>query len=371
MEGDKLKDGRSVEGRAAARRVLFVDDEPVILKAFARAFRGRDVEVHLAESAEDGLKLVRSKNFAVVVSDLRMPGLDGAQMLDQIRRLQPEAIRILVSGRADFVSTVDIINRVGLFRFLLKPWRVDELRGVIQQAIDRHEIERTNRLLMTLYAGKCAELAELNRGLEDQIQGRTAHLLHGLLGALDLRDTDSRSHSRRVAAYCRLLGSRLGLTPTELQDVERGALLHDIGKIGVSDAILRKPGDLTDEEREQMQLHVELGHRILSGLDFLSNAREIVLQHHERWDGTGYPAGIEGQAIAQGARIFAVVDAYDAITSNRPYRAARPHAEAMEEISRLAGGVFDPEVVTAWQSVDYRDIEEARVETEIPPLRRL
>jgi putative nucleotidyltransferase with HDIG domain len=350
--------------------VLFVDDEPVILKAFSRAFRGRDVEVHLAEGAEDGLRLVKSMTFTVVVSDLRMPGLDGAQMLGQIRQLQPEAIRILVSGRADFLSTVDIINRVGLFRFLLKPWRVDELRGVIQQAIDRYEIERTNRQLMTLYACKCAEIADLNRGLEEQIQARTTHLLHGLLGALDLRDTDSRSHSRRVAAYCRLLGEKLGLCAADLQDVERGALLHDIGKIGVSDSILRKPGDLTEEEREQMQRHVELGYRILSGLSFLGGARAVVLEHHERFDGTGYPRGLSGKEISIGARIFAVVDTYDAMTSDRPYREARPHDEAMNEINQFRGTVFDPEVVAAWQSISAREIEEVRRETEIPLLRR-
>jgi putative nucleotidyltransferase with HDIG domain len=351
--------------------VLFVDDEPVILKAFARAFRGRDVQVYLAEGAEEGLRLVKSMEFTVVVSDLRMPGLDGAQMLDQIRRLQPEAIRILVSGRADFVSTVDIINRVGLFRFLLKPWRVDELRGVIQQAIDRYEIEQTNRRLMTLYAGKCAELADLNRGLEEQIQARTSHLLHGLLGALDLRDTDSRSHSRRVAAFCRLLGEKLGLSAPELQDVERGALLHDIGKIGVSDSILRKPGDLTDDEREQMQRHVELGHRILSSLEFLGCARDIVLEHHERFDGTGYPRGLRGKSISMGARIFAVVDAYDAMTSDRPYRTARPHDEAMAEIAALSGSAFDPEVTAALRGIDLQEIDEMRRETEIPFLRRL
>src|SRR6185503_7040967 len=175
--------------------------------------------------------------------------------------------------------------------------------------------------------------------------------LRALAAALEARDVETRGHSDRVVAYCIGLGKQLGLAGRDLITLEHGALLHDIGKIGVPDAILLKRGALSDEEWAHMRRHVDYGAEILRGIDFLQGATQIVAQHHERFDGSGYPAGVNGETICMGARIFAVADAVDAMTSDRPYRAALPFEAAAEEMIRCSGSHFDPRVVSAFTSV--------------------
>lgn len=194
------------------------------------------------------------------------------------------------------------------------------------------------------------------------MQRRTQDLLDGMINALDYRDMETQWHSRRVSLYARRLAEEMGLTGRELLDVEMGALLHDIGKIGVRDSVLLKPGPLTEEEWEEMKEHPAIGYRLLRGIDYLKGAAQIVLQHQERWDGSGYPFGLTGEEICLGARIFAVVDALDAILSDRPYRAGRSFEVAVREIERCAGTQFDPAVVevflstppTAWEVIRQR-----------------
>lgn len=342
------------------RRILFVDDEKILLKAFARALRKSDYEVHTAGSSAEGLEAVKSLRFAVVISDLRMPGVDGVAFLESVRAVQPEAVRILVSGRGDFESVVELINRVGLFRFVVKPWQIDDLRATVRLAVERYNLFEDNRQLNALFASKCYELSERGANLGKQIQERTSLLLLGLMNALDLRDTDTQWHSRRVALYSRRLGIELGLAGEELLAVERGALLHDVGKIGVPDTILLKRSQLTLEERQEIEKHAEHGFRILGGIEFLGEAREIVRQHHEHYDGSGYPRGLAGEEIIIGARIFAVVDAYDAITTDRPYRVARSHGEASRELEKMKGTMFDPRVVNAWTGIPEEEITAIR-----------
>ena len=204
----------------------------------------------------------------------------------------------------------------------------------------------------------------LNRQLDDLVEERTSNLLNGLVSALDLRDSETQWHSRRVGRYARRLASELGVASRELDDIERGAMLHDIGKIGVRDAVLLKPGPLDAEEWREMQRHPALGYDILKGIAFLDRARMIPLHHQEQWDGRGYPAGLRGEEICIGARIFAVVDTYDAITSDRPYRAARSYDIARREIEKYAGTQFDPTVVTAWLQVPAGEWVRIRRELE-------
>ncbi len=342
------------------RRILFVDDERILLKAFTRALRKSEYEVHTAGCAAEGLEAVKSTQFAVVVSDLRMPGVDGVAFLESVRTVQPEALRILVSGKGDFESVVELINRVGLFRFVVKPWDIADLRATIRLAVERYNLFDDNRRLNGLFASKCYELSELNANLGRQIQERTSLLLLGLMNALDLRDTDTQWHSRRVALYSRRLGIELGLEGEELLAVERGALLHDVGKIGVPDTILLKRGQLVSDERREIERHAEHGFRILGGIEFLGEAREIVRQHHEHFDGTGYPRGLAGDEIIMGARIFAVVDAYDAMTTDRSYRVARSHGEASLELEKMKATMFDPRVVEAWIGIPEEEITAIR-----------
>lgn len=190
------------------------------------------------------------------------------------------------------------------------------------------------------------------RNMSDELREAYHGTLESLVAALDMRDQETRGHSARVAKHALDIAHMLGIRdPEELEMIYRGALMHDVGKIGVPDAILRKPGPLTEEEWEFMRRHPALGYRILAQVPHLRPAARIVLAHHEHWDGSGYPRGLRGEAIPLGARIFAVCDAFDAIVSDRPYRAGSPPIVAREEILRCAGQQFDPMVVEAFEAL--------------------
>jgi putative nucleotidyltransferase with HDIG domain len=204
----------------------------------------------------------------------------------------------------------------------------------------------------------------MNGRLEEMVRARTQALLEGLIAALDYRDAETQWHSRRVSLYARRLAEQLGLLEPELTVIEHGALLHDIGKIGVRDRVLLKPGPLTAEEWTEMRRHPELGWALLQRVDYLRPASAIVLEHQEKWDGTGYPRGLSGASIVIGARIFHVVDTLDAITSDRPYRKARPFEDARAEIVRCGGTQFDPRVVDAFLAVPADDWERIRLDVE-------
>lgn len=347
-------------GPQHVKNVLVVDDEELILRAFARDLAGTGAELTLARTAAEGLDALHRQPFSVVLSDFQMPGMDGIGFLEEVRRIDPDAVRILVSGRADFRMAIRVINRVGLFNFVAKPWEPYELCDIVRRAMEHHAITLENRRLSRMLSFKCAELGHLARGLENEVQSRTTSLLLGLVNALDLRDTETQWHSRRVALYSRRLAEQMGLGGDELLAIERGALLHDVGKIGVSDSILLKPGKLTPGEWIEMRRHSEYGYRILEGIDFLGDARLVVWQHHELWDGTGYPRGLKGEQSYIGARIFAVIDAYDAMTSDRPYRKALTHDVACAEIARMRGTQFDPRIVEAWENIPDGELQTLR-----------
>jgi putative nucleotidyltransferase with HDIG domain len=341
----------SLIGPPNAQNLLFVDDDPLILRAFARDLHNAEIDITLARTAADGIRALGEKTFGVVLADFQMPEMDGIAFLEKVRQAAPDTARVLVSGKADVKMAIQVVNRVGLFSFVYKPWDPYELRDVIRRAMEHYAIAVENRKLGALLNAKYSELSVLTKNLEDQVENRTTSLLSGLVNALDLRDTETQSHSRRVARFSRRLAEQLGLVDDDLLSVERGALLHDVGKIGVSDAILLKPGGLSDSEWSEMKRHAEYGYHILKGIDFLGDARLLVLQHHERWDGTGYPGNLFGERIYIGARIFSIIDTYDAMTSDRPYRKALPHEDACLEIHEMSGLQFDPKIVRAWNQI--------------------
>jgi response regulator RpfG family c-di-GMP phosphodiesterase len=352
---------------AGASRILYVDDEPGLCRAFARLFReDARLSVSTASTPEEAVDLIGRESFDVIVSDLRMPGMSGLELLATVRRTTPDTRRLLVSGYADFESALDAINEVGIDRLLTKPWQNEEVRSAINTAVDLALLQRENVRVNRELRQRTAELERINQHLDALVEERTSNLLDGLVSALDLRDSETQWHSRRVGRYARRLAHQMNISGRELDDIERGATLHDIGKIGVRDAVLLKPGPLDESEWAEMRRHPALGAEILKGIGFLERARLIPLHHQERYDGTGYPQGRKGEEICIGARIFAVVDTYDAITSDRPYRKCRTYEVARQEIEKFSGTQFDPMVVQSWLRIPQAEWDAIREALEGP-----
>lgn len=329
-------------------RILVVDDDDLILTALTRILSAEGYEVL---AFNDPHQALAADNFQVVLTDFMMPGLDGVEFLGHVRQKNPKAIRMMLTAAGDFKTASDAVNRGEVFRLLSKPWSITDLTSSVRQALSHYHLVDENRCLQEALFAKNAELVSLNVHLQHMVLERTHGLLDGMIRALDYRDTETQWHSRRVSLFARRVAEEMGIQVPLLDIIEQGSLLHDIGKIGVRDSILLKPGPLTPDEWVEMRKHPEFGHRMLARIPYLHDASLIVLQHQERWDGKGYPAGLKGEDIVVGARIFSVVDAVDAITSDRPYRRGRTLEVAKEELRRCSGTQFDPTVVEAFLAI--------------------
>ena len=327
--------------------VLIVDDEPGVLRSLQRTLVKSGWQVETESSGEAALARLNHMQPDVIISDYGMPGMTGDAFLAEVHTRMPESIGILITGHRDWNVAREGINKARAFRLLEKPWNETQVRDVVKEAFTVIEQRREQKRSV--------------KRLEEIIDIRTDQVLQTLIRVLDLKDTETQWHSRRVALYARRLATELGVTDAEeIEIIERGSLLHDIGKIGVKDAVLLKPGPLNDEEWVEMRRHPVIGFQLLSRIGFLAASAEIVFSHHERFDGSGYPRGIKGKSICLGARVFSVVDAYDAITSDRCYRKGRPYSAAIEEIKRCEGTQFDPDVVRAFQAIPEADWYEIR-----------
>ncbi|ABC80910.1 response regulator receiver (CheY-like) modulated metal dependent phosphohydrolase [Anaeromyxobacter dehalogenans 2CP-C] len=347
-----------------ADRIFIVDDDELILKALSRVLELSGYETRCFLRPAEALEAIEAEAPVVVISDYMMPSMDGVAFLKAARARFPAAVRILCTAAEDFRVALQAVNAGEVFRIISKPWHQQELLTTVSQAAEAARLRIENERLTAEVHRQNGQLKEINTRLEQMVQQRTQALLEGLIAALDYRDAETQWHSRRVSLYARRLARQLGIDEPELTVIEHGALLHDIGKIGVRDRVLLKPGPLTGEEWTEMKRHPELGWALLQRVDYLRPASAIVLQHQEKWDGSGYPSGLGGDAIVIGARIFHVVDTLDAITSDRPYRRSRPFAEAREEILRCRGTQFDPRVVDAFVSVPPEDWERIRLDVE-------
>jgi len=348
----------------APDRVLIVDDDELILKALGRILESAGYEPRCYVGPDDALAAIESDAPVVIISDYMMPTMDGVTFLKQARSRFPGAVRILCTAAEDFRVALQAVNSGEVFRIISKPWHQQELLSTVNQAAEAARLRRENERLTHEVQRRNAQLLEVNSRLEQMVQMRTQALLEGLIAALDYRDAETQWHSRRVSLYARRLAQQMGIQEPELTVIEHGALLHDIGKIGVRDRVLLKPGPLSPEEWTEMKRHPELGWALLQRVDYLRPASAVVLQHQEKWDGTGYPAGLRGEEIVIGARIFHIVDTLDAITSDRPYRRARPFNDARDEIVRCSGTQFDPKLVEAFLTVGAEDWERIRLDVE-------
>jgi response regulator RpfG family c-di-GMP phosphodiesterase len=348
--------GPSPAGGAAAPRILIADDDPVTRDVIGALLAEEGYACAKACCAEEALTLLDGGEFHLVVCDMEMPDQDGFWLLDRLHTEQPSTAVIMLTAVGDTQAAVEALRR-GAVDYLLKPPKITELVRAIERALARRRLEVARHRYRTSLEKRVREkTAELSRALRD-VEASYASTLYALVAALDAREHETSDHSQRVVRYTLAIADRLGVPAAQRPDIARGALLHDIGKIGVPDAILLKPGKLLPAEWEEMQRHPQIGHTILQSIPFLRLPAEIVLAHHERFDGSGYPRRLAGEAIPLGARIFAVADALDAMTYDRPYRRAVPLEPAREEIRRNAGTQFDPRCAEAFLSLEPRLIE--------------
>ena len=339
----------------ASPRILIVDDEVEITEILADLL-SEDYQCVRAGSAEQALSQLTDNQFQLVISDITMPGMSGLEMIPHVKELSPETVVVMISGMQTVESAIGAL-RLGAFDYLMKPFDLRQVEAVVKRALEHYELvvakQRYENHLEELVEQRTAELDRALTSLE----GAYRSTLKALTAALETRDSETHGHSERVVSYSLRLGREYGLNSEEMKSLEFGSLLHDIGKIGVPDSILRKPAKLTDEEWVRMREHPVHGQQILRGIEFLQGAARVVAQHHEQWDGSGYPLGLRGEEIDICARIFAVADAFDAITSDRVYRRGKTYEAASQELDDWAGRQFDPKVVEAFHRVPKEDWE--------------
>ena len=334
------------------RHILIVDDDAQVREVLHQIFLSANYRCALAGNGKDGLQAFRTARPPLIVTDLKMPVMDGIALLDGIRREDADAAVIVLTGAPDVKTAIDSL-KLGAYDFIMKPVNVDELLFAAERALERRQLLIERRAYHELLERR---VEEATRSLQDAYRAT----LEALGSALDSRDVGTEAHSRRVHGYALATAREYGMAEADIPDLEHGVLLHDIGKIGIPDAILLKPGRLTPEEWQTMRRHPEIGKRLIEGIAFLRGAVPIVYCHHEKWDGSGYPRGLKGDAIPLGARIFSAVDAFDAMTFDRPYSKAIPFDAAQAEIKRCAGSHFDPAVVEAFLRVPDALLDEIR-----------
>lgn len=339
--------------------VLFVDDDQRVLNAFRRRVVLEGYDVVCSADPYEALELLAERPVDVVCSDFCMPEMDGIDFLREAQRIRPHAQRMLITAHAQFDIAARAVH-VGVYRLVAKPWSADVLLGYLADAVRTTRLRRENERLQGVVQRQVRALEAINTSLDQRLTRRTDQVISALITCLDYRDEETMAHSKRVSLFARAIAERLELAEPELTDVEWGAMLHDVGKIGVPDAILLKQGSLTESEWQLMRRHVSIGAHMIGRIDFLANAARVVGDHHERFDGSGYPFGKRGDDIYLGARIFAVADTFDAITTDRPYRLGRPDVVATDEIRRVRGTELDPRCVDAFLGVTPATIHQIR-----------
>ena len=352
-----------------SQTILVVDDDPSIGALLNEKLSQEGFHCRSCLSGTEALEIMERQAFDVIISDLRMPGMSGFELLEVTRKKYPHSAFLMATGVAEVRVGIQAMKQ-GADDYLVKPFQLDAVVASVERALDKKCLE--------------LELENYRKNLEEMVEQRTKQFqaalkrveltydetLEALAAALDLRDDETAGHSRRVTLYCLELAKAVGCLDEQLKQIARGAYLHDVGKIGIPDAILLKPGKLTEQETAIMQTHARTGYELVSRIAFLAGAAEIVLTHQERYDGTGYPQGLFGEEVPLEARIFAVADTLDAMTSDRPYRRALPLSTARQEMIRESGRQFDPKVVQAFLAISDPVWENIRLQVargRVPP----
>jgi len=341
------------------RQVLIVEDDPQVRGALREVFVADGYQCRLAKDGREGLEAFERERPPLTLTDIKMPVMDGLDFLKRARAIDADAAIIVITGVGDMKTAIESL-KCGAYDFITKPVNVEEVLIAAERALERRQLITERREYQVMLERRVAEATRDLAAALAELEDTYRTTLEALGSALDTRDVGTHAHSRRVVGYSLSIAHAFGVDESQMRDIEHGVLLHDIGKIGIPDGILLKPGRLGAEEWKIMRTHPELGRRLVERIPFLRGAVPIVYHHHERWDGSGYPSGLKGEMIPLGARIFAVADAFDAMTCDRPYSVAISFEAARVEIERCAGAHFDPAVVQAFLTVPLELLEAIR-----------
>jgi len=311
--------------------ILFVDDNNFTLQVLKDLFAGSSFRVLTADSAANAMTIIRREEIAVVVSDNIMPTTNGLEFLSSLKVHSPSSVKVLMSAYADLDSALAAINRSEVFRYILKPWQDDDIKSTINAALNRYRLNQTIRR-------------------EDEA------VMRSLAQTIELKDSSTSGHCDRVAIYARLLAEALELPKDFQREIKYGSWLHDCGKIGIAEEILNGSERLTDDEFEKMKQHSQWGAEVAAKANLSTVTRNIILYHHEHFDGSGYPAGLAGEAIPLEARLVAVADVFDALVTDRPYRSRYDYSESMEILTSMSGTNLDPALVKLFLGVISQEL---------------
>ncbi|MBV9608084.1 MAG: response regulator [Acidobacteria bacterium] len=348
----------------SSERILVVDDEDAIRSVMSSMLTTAGYCCTALPSGTEALRVLNSgSEFELMLSDLMMAEMDGIALLERAKERFPDMPVVMVTAVHDVSVALEAI-RNGAYDYLLKPFEREQLLNAVRRALENRRLRLENRKYQLELESKVQKrTAQLKKTMED-LERSYDVTLEALGDALDLKDAETEGHSKRVTAFTIAIARAMGLADDEVRVIARGAFLHDIGKMAIPDAVLRKPGPLDPEEVQLMREHCYRGYQIVRKIPFLAEASEIIYSHQERFDGTGYPRGLKGDEIPLGARIFAVADTLDAITSDRPYRAAQSLEAAKKEIARWSGRQFDPVIVSVFMSMPDQIWDTLRKEIE-------
>ncbi len=325
-------------------RILIVDDEEVICSIFARRLTKEGYTCATANNGREALRYFYKHPFSLIISDIKMPEMDGLELLKRVKATNPNMMVIVVTAFPDIDLAVEAM-RLGAYDFIIKPADLDLVILSVKRALEKKRLEEE----ITAYRSHLERLVEERTAKLQQAYRilKKAHLdsVKVLAEAIDAKDPYTRGHSDRVTRMSLRIAFQYGFTEERLESLEYGALLHDIGKIGIKDEVLQKPGALSSEEYQYIQEHPLIGVKIVEGLDFFKDKIPMIRHHHEHFDGSGYPDGLVGETIPLEARIIAVPDAFDAMTSARPHREMMPLQDVLMELEKCKGTQFDPKVL--------------------------
>jgi len=337
--------------------ILIVDDEEMIRDLLSSALIQEDYVCLQAANVDEAFAMLGEHRVDLVISDIMMPGRSGVELLRDLKQVDPEIAVLMITGLSDMNTAMECIH-LGADDYITKPFGISRVILTVRNLIMKRSLAIEKKNYQVSLEFKVMQQTEQLRRTMSELHTAYDSTLTALVKALDAREKEVGSHSERVMNYSTFMAGRIGIKGKDLEQLAKGALLHDIGKIGITDNILLKPSKLNQSEWVEMHRHPQIGYDIMSEISFLKGPAEIILTHHERFDGEGYPNRLKGDQIPIGSRIFGLVDTLDAMTSDRPYRQALPFDAVHKEVKKYRGTQFDPEIADIFLSISRAQWEE-------------